>query len=213
MKDFNNIVLKSLANFYNGKTKKIICNTTNLNVKDGPFEAEIEGILCADDPTKNDVLYFMKNWLYYEDGFDNKILCSFGLVDLPILNNITNPSELVETIKYIIKNKVKFTGLYDLEKAKITKITFDKLLEPISAEYFENWADASIEVGCWFVRLCDYLGVKVKTLSNSPSDWDVEESEFEEYVNDKKTKDELKDFARLFKKPIKSWYPRKLNYY
>lgn len=111
-----------------------------------------------------------------------------------------------ETVECIIKNKLEFNEFIRSNRVMpISRLKFSDIDYHLSGS-FENWqTDTSILDGCYAVRLCDYLGVAVKTVDKTPANWNVQEYEFEEFA-ETFGKEKLKDFARLFKKPMNKWY-------
>lgn len=157
--------------------------------------------LLTNNPSKEDIFDFVYEATgYYK--FDEETICSFGNLSLALMVN----SDFAE---FIIENNVSFKEFvrYKLDDRgidvlPIEQIKFSDILYHFNGS-FENWqTDTSISDGSLLVSLCDYLGVKVETIEETPVNWSVPEYEFEEFEN----KDDLKKFARLFSKPMNKWY-------
>lgn len=196
-------VIKELGKFYSGQTKTIKLSKKAMSDLEHTILTDFEPWDAATDffvsistnkPSKEKILGFM---LETGIGYNIQDLAEFK--DLHILL-VSSSQNLIHTTKFILKNNIKdltFEG---------RKPTFKDLEEIFSDSYFEDWrSEESIKGGSLLVQLCDHLKIKVKTLANSPKNWDIEESEFsEEYQG---SKQDLINFSRLFKKPIDKWYP------
>lgn len=140
---------------------------------------------------------------------DIEDICSFGNISF-VLWDWRN---LTINVNYIIENNIKFNEVFSKEttgsETTCVPLNFQDILSPVSELYFENWQrDDSIEAGGVLVNLCDHLGVKIETIAESPSEWDIEEFEFANYAKTADDKKILKSFARLFNKPMSQWYPK-----
>ena len=164
----------------------------------------LEEVLQEMDPktikSKNqifDFIYEAVDWA--EIPFET--ICRFENLSLAFTSGINK-----EAVERIIKYKIEFNEfIRDNRVLPISKLKFSDIDYHLSGS-FENWqTNTSILDGCYAVRLCDYLRVKVKPVEKTPANWSVEGYEFEEFA-EKHGKEKLKDFARLFSKPMNNWY-------
>jgi hypothetical protein len=110
--------------------------------------------------------------------------------------------ELNSAVAFIIENQIPMNEMMGQDFASID---FQSILEFFQI-YFEVWEKGdSIDAGAVLVSLCDYLGVRVEPLAESPKEWKIPEYEFAEYA--KENKKALKNFARLISKPMSEWNP------
>lgn len=138
-------------------------------------------------------------------NIDLESLCSFGNLSFVIDSKIHDTKELNSAITFIIENKIPMNQMYWPHMGGPVDIKFNYILDPFSYRWLENWRSGdSIDAGALLVSLCDYLGVKVEPIAESPKEWNIEEIEFAEYA--KENKESLKKFARLFSKPMNQWY-------
>lgn len=201
------------------------CLTTDLNKF---LDAHRISLGSLDLKNKSEIFDFVNDneLLFSKQGnLDIKIRCQFKNLAIAFQHQAWQIAggeepELSKVVDYIIKNKVKFNefvrytmkdGLYETGRKILpfSKIKFDDVLYHFN-EHFQCWhTEYSIDAGAALVRLCDYFGIKVKPLDKTPADWSVEEFEFEEFADSAENKKKLKEFARLFSKPMNQWYSKK----
>ena len=150
----------------------------------------------TNNPSKEEIFDFAYEATgYYE--FDEETICSFGNLSLVLMTN-------TDFANFIIENKIEFKEFIrePYKRSSIEQIEFSDVLYHFNGS-FENWqTDTSIIDGSLLVSLCDYLGIKIETIGETPAKWNVPEYEFEEF----ESKDDLEKFARLFSKPMNKWY-------
>jgi hypothetical protein len=138
---------------------------------------------------------------------DLESLCSFGNLSFVIDSKMYDAKELNSAITFIIENKISMNQMRwpHCSKNGPVDVNFKDILEAFSYRWFEDWRSRdSIDAGALLVSLCDYLGVKVEPIAESPKEWNIEEYQFAEYPRE--NKESLKKFARLFSKPMNTWY-------
>ncbi len=144
----------------------------------------------------------------------------FSLGNLSLIWDMTLDGGVgVFTSEDIIEKKVKIREFHkhpdneghlgettEIEIYPISELKFNDIFEYFRPNYDLMWA--------WFhtINFCDHLGIKLKTIGESPADFNVEEIEFQEFYEDNKPRSspqELKEIffqvSRLFRKPIEHW--------
>lgn len=201
-------LVSAIRDIYLGNSTKLDLNKFSAeDWKQANANSEYFQILY-EKPTKDNVIKMIDK---LNICYDIEDLCSFGNISF-VLWDWRN---LTINICYIIENNIQFNEVFSKEAeasaATCVPLNFKDILSPVNEMYFKEWqGDTSIEVGGMLVNLCDHLGVKIETIAESPSEWDIKESEFADFVkyNQQTMKKILKSFARLFSKPMSEWYPK-----
>lgn len=207
-----NNVIKALSNSY---VNNIPLDTSSFSQEDwDQFKEEFDFIddTCQVRPGFEslnpsneeifDLLFDATN--YYE--FDSETICSFKNLGLALMCMTHD-----DVAEYIIANNVKFDEFIRFDdKLKVLPISELKFsdVEHHFKIFFEDWrTDDSIFAGSLLVRLCDNLGIKIEPYERTPKDWNIPEYEFKEFYEEHGDKP-LREFARLFNKPMSQWYAK-----
>lgn len=175
--------------------------------------------------TREDIREFLDcfiNYIPYHPTDDNigyipnliEEICLFKDLNIVFKFCLYNVNDLKKAIEHIKKKNITFVEddttlpVKDLDhfNNRVEKI-YDKYVEMLNVGYFQDWrGEDSITAGGLFVELCDYLGLKVKSIDKTPMDWNIQEFVFQEYYTDHNDKHLLKNFARLFSRHPSCWY-------
>lgn len=137
----------------------------------------------------------------------------FGLVNSKLFGIFCSNVECFKSYCYNLSlpfletffSAVESTGLKPKQFAKNNGIKFDILEEIYSAWYFQDREEHWITGGSELVKLCDFFGIKVKHIDKSPAEWNIDEQDFA-CLAQEATKEDCKNFARLFSKKPESWF-------
>lgn len=101
------------------------------------------------------------------------------------------------------------TGLSPKQFAKKNRINFSFLRDfyvGCSRISHDTWISSWAE----FVDVCEFLGITVKPIDNSPLDWEIDEADFRDLA-EQATKQDCKKFAKLFSQAPSSWFDHQLH--